>query len=224
MKTRLNKSLILSALIAAMPVAALADATTVDWYNNNATLFRDASNNPLTAGNANLNGDGAPVEIGYYSASTTANNFAGTWVPLSLTTTVGDTAGEVGGLAGRIEFTTFFTLGSANVEHYVNGLDDGFFADTLSAPISASNPSTTNVLSIRFYNAAETQFNVVSSDSWVWVAPTFAGSNLLLDVTSASLEWLDAANAFKTTVPVPEPTAFALVGGALALAALRRRR
>src|SRR6202000_1191594 len=87
--------------------------TEVDWFNNSSTLLRDLNGVALTQGTANLNSDGALVQLGYFSAGTSANNFAGTWIPITGSsatgrTSVGDSGDLSGAGAGTLAFTTVF--------------------------------------------------------------------------------------------------------------------
>lgn len=212
-----------------------ASTTSVDWFNNASTLLRDQNGTPLSQGSPTLNTDGALVQLGYYNAATTANNFAGTWVPLTgavsaSQTSIGDSTDLTGIGAGRIGFTTVFRGLTNVVEVFDPGLDAGFYTTTSSVVISATTPPAGQILSIRFYNTANAAagfYNAVSSDAWTWLVPTDSGSGVLLNLTTATLEFQDAANPFLTTIAIPEPTSVTLcvVGaiGGVALAYRRRR-
>lgn len=158
---------------------------------------------PLSAGTPVV-GDGTLLELGFYSMATVSNPFAGSWTVLS-SSTMGDNGIEI---AGR--FSTSSILGDATLP----GL----------------TPSTP--LSIRYYDSASfatsTYFNAVSNTSGAWnyvipidPSPTI---NLAIDKDVSIVFQGGVEGAFRTVVPIPEPSHMLLVivGGIVAL--LRRRR
>lgn len=193
------------------------------------------ASNALSGGGAG-DGNGDVLQLGYYSAATLVNNFAGTWVPLS----------------GQTSLNTAIVPGSNPSEPYnatsigdltVNGAADGSFALSLNfvagSPTSGNSfPAAGVPLALRFYNgtsiANSTFYNVVSDDLWVWKTPVTPPTNVTISLDDLGLEWQSialgqAANtAFHTTIPitaVPEPSTW--VAGALVaatLAAVARRR
>lgn len=193
----------------------------------------DNNNVVLTPG-TNADGNGAVLQLGYYSGATTANNFAGSWVALS----------------GEGSLNTAIVPGSSPAIGYnqtsigdifANGPGAGQFAITLdfvlgSATSGNSLPSSTTIpLSIRFYSgtsiASSTHYNVVSNDAWLWEAPASPANVIPISLDDTGLEWESivlfaqgANSAFHTTIPVPEPSSFMLLGaGALGLFIIRRR-
>lgn len=213
------------------------NTTSVDWFNNSSTLFRDAAGNPLFQGAVNLNNDGALVQLGYFSNATPGDNFAGTWIPLTgfgaaPRTTIGDSPDLTGLGAGRIGFNTVFFFGSNLAEVFDPAFDIGAYQTQSSVSItttsSGGTPPPGQVLAIRFFNTNGTggQYNTVSADSWLWAAPTAQTSSVLLNVGTASLRWEDPANPFLTTIP--EPSTYALLGSAtlalFAVSGVRRYR
>jgi hypothetical protein len=221
---------------------AFADNLTINWNNDANSLLRNSSNAALFQGAAGTNNDGALIQLGYFSSGTSANNFLGTWIPLTGATavgrtTIGDSADLTGAGAGIFQFNTFFATGTSNVDVYANGLDSGYYQTHSSISIAGTptpNPANLQVLAIRFYdtNAGTTGFfNTVSSDAttWQWHTPdNVTVINIDLTGSLATLEWQDAANPFKTTLPtaIPEPSTLAclLLGGAGTLALGARRR
>lgn len=200
--------------------------TTVSWFNNGSTLLRDSANNPLSQGAAAANQDGALVQFGFFTTGTTGSNFAGDFVPLTFGTHIGDSAGLTGEGAGRIGFQAFFTSGSSTVDVFDSLLDAGAYTTVAAVSISGTIPAPNQVLAIRFFdttNGATGFFNTVSADTWLWQTPTPLGATLTIDFANSTLEWQDPANAFRTTLPVPEPSiASAVIFGVL-LVSLRRR-
>jgi hypothetical protein len=198
----------------------------------------DQNSSPLAAGPSG-DGNGAVLQLGYYTGGSASNNFLGTWVPLS----------------GETSLNTATIPGSAPPEQYnqtsIGDLTVSFagpatFAMQLSFrpadPTSGNNlPSSTTIpLALRFYNnttiASSTYYNVVSDDTWMWQPPAVPPSTVNISLNDPGLEWLSiaqgqAANtAFRTTIPlsqVPEPGTIAAgcaSAGALLVAAIRRRK
>ena len=219
--TQFNTSQKIPTLRRAVSVAsAPGDKTTLTFGTDGLTL-NDNLGNPLSVGTAAF-GDGMAVQIGYYDAATTGNNFAGNWVPMTgqnavnsayLVTTIGDDSGLGGGAAGE-----FY---SGSLDFIVGDATRGSFPSSTSIP-----------LSLRFYNAAlisnATLFNTVSNDLWVWHTPQPPGppSPFDLSLADSGLEWQGGAgSAFKTTLAIPEPTSALLLAlGTAGLLGRRRRR
>lgn len=226
-----------SLLTTAATTFAQLPTTTVSFDSSDEQIF-DQNNIPLTAGGPG-DGNGAVLQLGYYSTATTANNFSGTWIPLS----------------GETSLNTALIPGSSPPEMYnqtsigdltINFAGAATFAIQLSFrsgdPTSGNSlPSSTTIpLALRFYNnisiASSTHYNVVSDDNWLWVAPNTPPATRTMQLTDLGLEWLSiaqgqAANtAFHTSIPlaaIPEPATVAtglLASASLAFAAFRRRR
>lgn len=185
-----------------------------------ANTIQDNMGNALTSGVSTVNGDGALIELGYFTGNT--SSFTGTWVALtgpssnntSLITTVGDVTAQDGSIM----------------------VPDGLFAiaatfDTDIATASNDLPVAGAQLALRFYDsttrAASSHFNTVTSTAWTFTAPADPAPipiDINLDSVSDPFVWQDSASPFQTTLVVPEPSSAALVGlGGLALL-LRRRR
>jgi len=204
------------------------ETTTVSWINNGSTLLRDFNNNPLSQGVAGQNQDGMLVQLGYFSGGTTANNFAGDFIPLTLGTRIGDSFNLTGEGAGRIGFQTIFSLGS-NVVDVFDGGDPGFYTTNSFFSISETLPAAGQVLAIRFFdtiNGASGFYNTVSADTWLWQSPDVIPVTIDINFANGGLEWQDAANEFRTSIAIPEPSTgtLALLGSLLGLAARRRRK
>lgn len=180
----------------------------------------------LTPGDPAVLGDGAVVQIGYFTASTTENLFAGSFVPLT---------GEAGANSGF----SYTSIGDDPAAIGDPMLTPGYFFDIYrfivgDSAVGQNLPSAGTFLAIRFYNgttiADSTHFNTVSStdSEWQWVTPYGAldpASPLQLS-DFATLVWQDADGAGATTIVIPEPAAYAALFGlaVLGLAASRRRR
>lgn len=202
-------------LFVAAPAAWAVDQTTVDWIATTSGRLKMQDNVTfLTNGDDATAGDGAILQLGYYDAATSENNFAGNWVPLtgegslnpSFDTTIGDTGGFVD---GRFSLSTTFIVG------------------THQLPVG--NP----ILSIRFYNSTAlntaTFFGAVSNDAWVWATPTVAppGSSvgpLTISNPNAALEWQGGGAGYFTNIAIPEPSAALLIVCAAGMFGGARRR
>ncbi|MES2568594.1 MAG: PEP-CTERM sorting domain-containing protein [Verrucomicrobiota bacterium] len=205
-------------------------ASTSVSIDSGTSTIRDNQNVLLSAGLSG-DGDGAVIQIGYYSQATAANNFAGTWIPLS-----GNESANTGGVVvGSSPAQTFNTTSIGDTNANSNG--NGTFAFTLSfvqgdAGTGNNLPGSTSIpLSIRFYNKATVAessfFNVVSDDLWLWQTPAEAPSSPLMELTllDPNLEWLGGAGSeFMTTIAIPEPGSATLLLAGITGLALRRRR
>jgi len=213
---------------------AKAQTGSLTIYNDNSTLLLNSSGTALSAGTT-ANGDGALIQLGYYTGATTSNYFSGTWVPLTGygstgLTTVGDSSSGVGLAAGRIAFTFYFSISSNLVTVYnPDAGDAGTYTTNSSVTISTGTPAAGQLLAIRFYSSnSGGSYNAMSSSGWLWQTPSVT-TNYSLDIgntnTNSALVWQDSANPFKTTIsPVPEPASIGLMVAGLGLVGLRRRR
>ena len=64
-------------------VSKAAKTLSINW-SSDWTEFNDASGNALSQGIKTVNGDGAAVQLGYFTQATAGNLFAGDWVPLTV--------------------------------------------------------------------------------------------------------------------------------------------
>jgi len=193
----------------------------------------------LSQGAANVNTDGTLVQLGFFTGSTGVG-FTGDWVPITgatfaqlptspARTAIGDSEGLTGAGNGRIAFSTVFHF-NTNTPVVFEG-QTGEYTTLSSVTISSTQPPSSQVLGIRFYDSsnASGKFNTVEAANWNWQTPTDLGQVVLinLDQTSSPLVWQDPANAFRTSLSaVPEPSTYAsaLVGFALfGIGAVRRR-
>ncbi len=173
----------------------------IHWFNDRP--LTGFSGVLLDAGTA-ANGDGALLELGYYSGPHSPNPFNGDWTVLAAA-----------------------SLGDDGINR------DGYFDVTtvLTAPVTNA-PPVGKQLVIRFYDAASvanaTYYNVVShvGGAWNWIEPTEEGAVLELAVTKASIitGLKFGGDDWRTTVPVPEPGPLALgMAAGLYFARWRRR-
>lgn len=191
------------------PAAALI----IDYSNNNVPGFEllDISGVPLYPGLEFEEHDGAVLEVGYFSLATTENPFAGVWVtmagpsiPSAIYATIGDKAYGLPGHFNR----------SAG------------FGETPAGPFAF--PVVGTPMSIRFFNSPASvrpsHFNAVSSISWIWTGQADPFTQLDMDLTASPLLWLGGADsAFRTTLPVPEISTWALLASGSAPLLMRRR-
>ena len=245
MKQRLLSGLILLGTVA----SAWSQAnTTANWGNfsldattQSMILLRDAAGVPLSQGTATVNTDGFLVQLGYYSMATVGNNFAGVWIPITGAigtanpTTVGDSPDLSGFGNGVISFNTGFTLNTTNVQVYAPA-DAGDYITQSSIQITGTTPPANQIMAIRFYDTTTGTtgfYNAVSADDWTWQVPTTVGGGAIVnyDMEAAflgiglALEFeVGGPGAFRTVIPVPEPSTYALFFLGLATAAYARRR
>lgn len=167
--------------------------TEVAWQNTATTLLLDSKGAALSSGGAE-DGDGAGVQLGYYTKGTSTAPFAGVFVPLTggasanaafRTTSIGDSGG---GGAGRFSLVSTFVQGAA---------DSGQTLPVEGTP-----------LVVRFFDGKtvgiSTLYNEVSAGSkWNWQAPSsIPGSLVCLSLLDSGLVWKGgAASAFRTTLP-----------------------
>lgn len=184
---------------------------------------------PLTSGVSGTAGDGAVIQIGYYSSATAGNNFGsgsfGSFTPLTgqgsvfgfANTTIGDTPANL----SPGPFNGFFISG-INIQAGIN---------------DALLPTPGTPLSIRIFNnttiAASTRYQALSNNLWLWQAPANAplSPTINMNLNSAGLVALSGAtvatpgSTISTTISTaPEPTSAALLMVGLVSLASRRRR
>ena len=177
-------------------------------------FLRDINGVTLTTGSKDNPGNGAVIQLGYYTLAITTDPFAGDWVALAGPGTSVETAniGEI--------------LGST----YVNS---GLFGGTATFnSASASHPDISTPLAIRFYDntsiANSTYYNAVSMTDWRWSSPTSGNNSLDMTIPGPGIPGLvwqgGEASAYRTTMPIPEPSALLLASLAGSSVLVRRRR
>lgn len=185
-----------------------AASTQVNWSNGAGTELRDLNGNLLTSGTDNAN-DGAILHLGYYTMATTLNPFGGAWVPIT------------GAGSGN---SFYSTVGD-------KALPDGRFAIGLSFFNTTVNlPNAATPLTIRFYDStslsSSTHFNAVSNTTgaWNWITPVDPRPSMTISLLDPNIIWEGgSASAFRTMIPIPEPSSAALLA-LLGLGALAVRR
>jgi hypothetical protein len=234
----LKTAIICSLILTGTLNSALSDSTDVSMDSGSKFLYdeRTEASIPLTGGTT-ADGDGAVLQLGYYSNATIADNFAGTWIPLT----------------GEGSLNTAIVMGSSPAESYnrtsigdltSQGAGNGEFFMSLvfveGDPTSGNSfpQSNSTPLALRVYNgttvASSTFYNVVSDDLWLWRGPATPPPARTISLDDPGLEWLSVTlgqpqnTAFHTTISVatvPEPRSFSLLClGTLFLPLVRYRR
>ena len=206
----LASSLLLSvcAEAASMAIAvSIADVQTI----------QDASGTPLTSGDPDARGDGALIQVGYFSDDTAT--FSGTWIPIaglsstnsSLNITVGD----------------FDDPGA---------IPDGYVGKTVvfdsTKGTNVGLPSVDTQLAVRIYDTTSeaslgtANYNTVTHSVWKRKGlATPPPTTTILQLDSGGTVWEDSSAPFQTSIaPVPEPSSFALLGLGAAAMLFRRRK
>lgn len=220
-----------------------AALTTVNFDSGGYQIFNTDALTPVTSGSqvSPIDGDGAVLQLGYFSTATAAAPFSGSWIALtgegglnpaysipgSLRTTVGDVIGlgantPPGQFALSLDFGPQITGGNVLL------------------------PTAGTPLGIRIYNATtialSTALTTISSTkaNWRWLTPADAPANPIINISLADTPLNEifvyngtntgavADGTFYTNTPViavPEPSTF-LFGIMVALtgATIRRRR
>ena len=184
---------------------AQSTTTTVSFDSGNQMLTATMGGTPLTAGNASTFGDGAVLRLGYYSAATSSNLFAGTFTALS---------GQ-----GSANTGSNYNITSIGDDPN-NGAGAGTFALVLSfvpGTTTGNNlPAANQILAIQFYNnttlASSTKYNVVSDAAWKWTSPSNPASTVTISLDDAGITYLGASGYTSLSVPEPYSTAWIVLG------------
>ena len=204
-------------------------------FNSGSVNVYNSNGSTLLSGGSTADGNGAVLELGYYSSGTTLNPFAGTFVALT-----GAESSNTATVPGSSELMNQTSIGDNNI----NGAGDGTFAIGVSFVVGSNSgfnlPSAGVPLVIKFFNnttvAGSTFYNVVANTSnWLWATPGTSPNEPVINMSldDAGLSWYSVAvagqagtTAFDTTVAlIPEPTSMALLGaGMLMMGSMVRRR
>ena len=183
-----------------------AKSLTVNWSNAWADeFFVDSSGNGLSQGDPAINQDGAAVQLGYFTQATSESLFAGDWVPLTWSTTIGDSTDLTGFDDGFFIFTTFFKQDSQFVQVYDDGDSGNYFTES-SHPITTALPWEGAYLAIRFFNGpigAATHYNTIASTAWRWTELSelnFQTLSLFVDEVAGTAQFEDADSPYSTTI------------------------
>ncbi len=209
-----------SILVGLFSEHAVAQQTTVAFDSGSVQLYTDVAKTILVTGGSSAPGDGAVLQLGYFTASAVGSEFAGAFVPLS-------------GEGSSTAFTTT-TMGDDPFQ----GAGDGTFALSLNfnalTTIGVTLPPAGTILAIRFYNgtsiSSSSAYNTVTSDAtnWQFKTPTVPSSNVGFSLDDGGLLFQGGtASAFVTTIAVPEPSVIAVfaVGlGVACVASVRKRQ
>jgi len=187
-----------------------ATTVSVAWYNGypTGTKFMDYNGNYLTAGTS-LGGDGAILQLGYYTGATQADPFAGAWVPLT---------GPGTGLRSTIGDSGQWPDGEYDLVHQFK--DDYPNTPLIGTPLAIRFYDTTSLATANYFNCVSN-----TSGSWNWILGTPEPTlTLAIQLSSPTQVWQGGADsAFRTTIAIPEPSA-ALLAACGVLVAFRRRR
>ena len=143
--------------------ACIANAASSAYFltNNESTTVKNASGTALTSGVGTTRGDGAIIQLGYFSTST--NSFNGTWIALA---GVGSLNPSLDPRVGDFDTQT--------------DIPDGFFS--ISVTFDDSNgtdtglPAADTQLAIRFYDTTDggslssANYNTVTNNLWTFNA------------------------------------------------------
>ncbi len=207
------KAILISAFALLLTCATKgATSVSVHWYTDGSfgNVLANIAGVPLTRGTAAF-GDGAVLQLGYYTGATQSSPFSGNWMPLT-------GPGSLHAIVSTIGDSSSYSAG-----------DFGIISDFKSTYDNV--PPLGTPLAIRFYDstslATADYFNAVSNTdgTWNWItSDPNATMTLAIQRTSATQIWQDgAASAFRTTIAVPE-LSVALLAASGALLAFRRRR
>lgn len=193
-----------------------------EFTNGGAGVFGSDNATPLNPGVFNQSGDGTVVQVGYFTASTIGNLFAGDWVALTgngglnsalATTSIGDD-GTIWSTAPEAQGWIFSTV----------------FFDVTNGGRNQGLPAGGTFLAIRFFNgtsiAASTHYNTLASPDWIWTTPAVpAPTPEIMYDSNVNKVWQGPAG-FTSIEMIPEPATYAALFGlaVLGLAVMRRRR
>lgn len=177
--------------------SAQSASVVVNWSTDRA--FHDASNHNLTAGTS-ADGDGALIQLGYFSLGTPVDPFAGAWTVLAV--------GSIGDQGNQ---------------------GDGYFSiTTILGEDAIVAPAVGTPLGVRFYDGlsiADSSYNntgVNMDDTGRWQDPGNPAPAIDLALSKGITESEGDLASWTTYLPVPEPSVALL--GCVAMGGLVVRR
>ena len=228
----MKKLTISSLLLALFSVFSHGAAITTINIDSASRTISNSNSTPLSGGATATAGDGAVIQIGYYSSATAASPFGnGSFIALTgegtvfgfATTSIGDTPA----LLSPGPWDGSFAISGINIQLGIN---------------DAILPSAGTPMAIRIFNAttiaASTRIEAISNGvaaSWQWQTPATAPNNKTLTLNldtvglvakSGTIVATPGSNV-QTNTPfsaAPEPTSATLLMVGLVSLASRRRR
>lgn len=189
--------LIAFSISAATSVVAVSVA--VNWSTDRGLVGRLGA--PLTSGTS-VDGDGALLQLGYFSLATVADPFAGPWTVLAV-----GSIGDQGGLAdGYFSISTVFESGN-------------FTEPAIGTPLGVRYFNGGAVGTSSYYNTG-----VNLDGTGLWVAADDPAAVINLELSKVATRFEDFSGSFQTSIPVPEPGTGMLCCMAAGALLLCRRR
>lgn len=164
-----------------------ANSATVTVHWSTTERLGGFGSSPLGAGTS-ADGDGALLQLGYFSNGTQAFPFAGHWIVLA-TGSVGDQGVD---RAGFFSITTILSAGS-------------FVEPAVGTPLGVRFYDGTTIGTSIFYNTAA---NI--DGSGLWIPPGDPSPIIALTLAKEPTVTEDGVGWFRTAIPVPEPGSVAL--------------
>ena len=176
----------------------------IQWTSGDAVL-KTINGDPLAPGLTDVNGDGAIIELGYFTQATPSNLFSGEWVSLTHGTTIGDSSTLNDIAPGSFQFSSLFEVGSDTVRIFPDW--PGEFLAVANTPIEQNNPAFGRLLAMRFYNTSTViggaRYNTMSHPSWLWSNPgNPVPFPIIFEVQAddSQLEFQDSGNVFLASI------------------------
>ncbi len=164
----------------------------------------------LTRGVGNVVGDGAVLQIGYYTQATLLDPFQGHWIPITgqgtpYPTSVGD-SGYPDGWTKSVNFLVAGTL--------------GFVEPLAGTPLALRFYDSTTLVASAYFNAV-----AATDGTFTWAAPSDPMTFIGITLPKNRIVWQDGPDsAYRTTIAIPEPSSGIILTFTAGLFATRRRR
>jgi uncharacterized repeat protein (TIGR02543 family) len=196
-------SLLLLMVIALGPLHA-TNRLQILWTSGNAVL-KDVNGDTLSHGLADVNGDGAIVELGYFTQASPNNLFNGQWVSLTHGTTIGDSPTLTEIAAGTFQFSTLFEVGADTVRIFPDW--PGEFVAVSTTTIEQNSPVFGKLIAMRFFDTPTAiegaRYNTMGHPSWKWTNPGNPVPFPVIvevDVDDSQLEFQDKNKPFLASI------------------------